>query len=271
MDGFKTNFDYPLIMGVINLDEQSFYENSRAQDLDGFMNRVEAQIKEGADIIDIGPTSSRPGASLSKASEELVKLKKYVPHLMRHFPRTCFSIDTYHSEVADYCLSEGFQILNDISASSLDDKLLKVCKSHEAVYILMHMRGNPKNMQEFTYYNDIVKEIGDFFELGLEKLKYFGISQVFLDPGFGFGKSLNDNFKLLKNLTKFKHYNCPLLVGLSRKTMIQKTLDVSAEEALNGTTAAHVLALEQGANILRVHDVREAKEAVKIWSVYAAV
>tara|TARA_Y100001954_G_scaffold173641_1_gene184491 strand:- start:166 stop:567 length:402 start_codon:yes stop_codon:yes gene_type:complete len=133
------------------------------------------------------------------------------------------------------------------------------------------MRGNPKNMQEFTYYNDIVKEIGDFFELGLEKLKYFGISQVFLDPGFGFGKSLNDNFKLLKNLTKFKHYNCPLLVGLSRKTMIQKTLDVSAEEALNGTTAAHVLALEQGANILRVHDVREAKEAVKIWSVYAAV
>ena len=133
------------------------------------------------------------------------------------------------------------------------------------------MRGNPTNMQESTYYNDIVKEIGDFFELGLEKLKYFGISQVFLDPGLGFGKSLNDNFKLLKNLTKFKHSNCPLLVGLSRKTMIQKTLDVSAEEALNGTTAAHVLALQQGANILRVHDVREAKEAVKIWSVYAAV
>tara|TARA_Y100001954_G_scaffold41261_1_gene42030 strand:- start:100 stop:501 length:402 start_codon:yes stop_codon:yes gene_type:complete len=133
------------------------------------------------------------------------------------------------------------------------------------------MRGNPENMQESTYYNDIAGEIDEFFELGLEKLQYFGISQVFLDPGLGFGKSLNDNFKLLKNLTKFKHYNCPLLVGLSRKSMIQKTLDVSAEEALNGTTAAHILALQQGANILRVHDVREAKEAVKIWSVYAAV
>ena len=142
----------------------------------------------------------------------------------------------------------------------------RLCEGSESVH-----PWNPKDMQESTYYEDIVGELDEFFEYALKKSMDFGVSQVILDPGLGFGKSLNDNFKLLKNLTKFKHHNCPILVGLSRKSMIQKTLEVSVDEALNGTTAAHILALEQGANILRVHDVREAKEAIKIWSVYATV
>ena len=258
-------------MGIINLDKASFYNGSRVLNEKDFLNRVEKMLAEGADIIDLGATSSRPGSSLSKADDELNKIIPLLNKLKTKWPKSIISIDTYHSEVARICIEEGANMINDISAGNIDSKIIDVCAQNNIPYVLMHMRGLPDSMQNETHYDSIIDDIIDFFELKINECNNKGLKQIILDPGLGFGKSIEGNYTILKKMTNFKALNYPLLMGLSRKSFIQKLIGVQADKALNGTTALHMLALDNGANVLRVHDVKEAKEIINIWKYYAAI
>ncbi|NND05438.1 MAG: dihydropteroate synthase [Saprospiraceae bacterium] len=256
----------PLVMGILNVTSDSFFDGGSYTDRTAFEARIEEMIREGVDIIDVGGMSSRPGSSLISHTEELKRVLPVIKHLHKVHPETIISLDTIHHQVADACLAEGAHIINDISAGSIDDKLLSIVAKYKAPYVLMHMQGVPDTMQKQPKYEDVLINVLDFLSARVASLMELGIIDIIIDPGFGFGKTIAHNYELLANLHVFKILDRPILCGISRKGMIQKVLDLPAEKALNGSTALHMVALEQGANILRVHDVHAAVECVHLFA-----
>ncbi|HXS56665.1 MAG TPA: dihydropteroate synthase [Hanamia sp.] len=257
----------PLVMGIININEDSFYAGSRTQNPDVIKSRVSQMLNEGADIIDIGAQSTRPGSTRVSAEDELKKLLPAIEMLMT-FPEIIISVDTYHSQVAQQTIDAGASIVNDISAGEMDNNMLPTVAKLNVPYICMHMKGLPETMQYNTNYENVVKEVLDYFIKKTEECKRAGINDVIIDPGFGFGKNISQNLLLLKSLAVFKMLGKPILAGLSRKSTIYKTLNIPVEESLNGTSVLNTIALQNGASILRVHDVKEAKQVVDLIAAY---
>ena len=253
-----------IVMGILNLTTDSFFDGGKYLCEKEIIKRCRTMLDEGASIIDIGAQSSRPGATQVSAKDELKKLLPIIKLLKNNFPSIIISIDTFWAETAHETILAGADIINDISAGEMDKNMFKVIAKHNAPYIIMHMQGTPQNMQKNPTYNNIVNEVVDYFDNKIKELKTLNISTIIIDPGFGFGKTLEHNYQLLNNLDAFKKFNLPLLVGASRKSMIYNLLDTNSEKALNGTSAINTIALQNGANILRVHDVKEAKECIKI-------
>ena len=266
--GVLMDFSTPRIMGIVNLTPDSFFGGSRFQTEKEILSQVEKMITEGADIIDLGAFSSRPNADLISFEEEKKRLLSPLQKLVQEFPSTVISVDTYRSKIAELSIYEGASIINDISGGDLDESMFETIAKLKVPYILMHMQGTPKTMQQNPEYEDVFKEIYKGFSEKLQKITALGANDVILDVGFGFGKTLKHNYTLLKKLNSFHSLQRPVIAGISRKGMIQKVIHTSASDSLNGTTAAHVLALQNGANILRVHDVNAAKEAIQIVSYY---
>jgi len=254
----------PLVMGIINATPDSFYEGSRFMGGEKILQQAAIMLKEGADILDIGGQSTRPGSIQLNEEEELSRIIEPLELLHKHFPEAIISVDTYYSKVVKEAVSAGASIVNDISGGNLDENMLSTVGKLRVPYICMHMQGKPQTMQREPHYENVTREVLDFFIKKMDDCKKAGIHDVIIDPGFGFGKTIKHNFELLKNFSVFKMLEKPLLAGISRKSTIYKTLGVSANDALNGTTVLNTIALLNGANILRVHDVKEAKEAVKL-------
>jgi dihydropteroate synthase len=268
IQGRLYSLEDPKIMGILNLTPDSFYDGGQFDSVSASIRQVEVMIQEGADMIDIGSMSSRPYRLEIPIEEELRRLQNIFPVLRKEFPKTIFSIDTYRSGIAEYTLSQGANMINDISGGRKDAQMLDIIAKYKVPYVLMHMLDRPETMQENPSYNNILIEIATFFQTQLDMCISKNIHDIILDIGFGFGKSLEDNYHLLKHLGYFSMLNYPILVGLSRKSMIQKVLNCDASQGLNGTTALHWEALRNGAKILRVHDVKEAKEVVKLFAEY---
>ena len=260
--------DKPLVMGIINLTQDSFYEGSRFTETSNVLNQVEKMINEGVDILDLGAQSTRPGSDRITAEEELKRLIPALGIIIKKFPGVIISIDTYYSKVAREVVSAGASIINDISGGSMDGKMIETVATLNVPYILMHMKGEPGTMQKNAEYYNVTREVLDYLIFKIAQLRKAGIHDIIIDPGFGFGKTLDHNFEILKNLFVFKILEAPVLAGLSRKSSIYKTLGTSADESLNGTTVMNTIALMNGAAILRVHDVKEAKEAIKLVEKY---
>ena len=258
--------EHPLVMGIINLTPDSFYEDSRADGADAVLRHTERMLEEGADIIDIGAQSTRPGSTMLTEEQELSRLSGIVDIVTDKFPEAIFSIDTYYSRVAALCVAAGASMINDITGGERDAAMMRTVAGLHVPYVCMHMRGNPETMHEHTSYDDVTKSVLDYFIMKIRQCREAGIKDVIADPGFGFSKNARQNFELLKNLRSLKILGVPLLAGLSRKSTIYKTLGVSAADALNGTTVMNTVALLHGADLLRVHDVKEAKEAIKLAS-----
>jgi dihydropteroate synthase len=259
--------DRPWIMGILNITPDSFYAGSRFSGSEEHIKQIaEKMVREGADILDVGGYSSRPGADEVSVDEELSRVLPAIEVIKKNNPETLISIDTFRAKVAKEAVRAGADIINDISSGDLDGEMINTVAGLQVPYIAMHMRGNPKNMQQKTYYDDILLEIAKFFAKKLELFTKAGIKDVILDPGFGFAKTLEQNYWILKNLSYFKIIQAPILVGISRKSMIYKKLDLTPEESLNATTALHMAALINGASILRVHDVKEAKQTVILYN-----
>ena len=258
--------DRPLVMGIINITPDSFYAGSRLQIMDDILKQAEKMIKDGASFLDIGAQSTRPGSELLSADEELTRIGQAVAEIHRRFPETFISIDTFHSKVAAETVAAGASIINDVSAGLIDANMLSVVASLQVPYVCMHMKGTPQNMQQDIYYENIVTDVLDFFVERIDRCKKAGILDIIIDPGFGFGKTIAHNFTLLKNLAAFTILEKPVLLGISRKSTIYKTLETTADKALNGTTVLNTIGIMNGASILRVHDVKEAVEAVTLIS-----
>lgn len=262
--GNLVDLSVPKVMGILNVTPDSFYDGGKLTSDSLILNQVEKMLTDGATFIDIGGQSSRPNAQFLTAKEELYRVVPIVELILKQFPDAFLSIDTFHSEVADVCISVGAAIINDISAGTLDEKMFEVIAKHQVPYVMMHMRGTPQTMQQLTDYDDLVKDILFYFSQKIVKARSFGINDLIIDPGFGFAKTVEQNFELLSKLELLQITDLPVLVGVSRKSMIYKTLDCSPEEALNGTTVLNTIALTKGASILRVHDVKEAVECVRL-------
>ncbi len=254
----------PKVMGIINVTPDSFFKGSRKNGLDEILHQAEQMLSEGATFLDIGGYSSRPGAEDISVEEELARVVEPVEEITKQFPEAIISIDTFRSQVAKKAIDAGASIVNDISAGHLDTGMLSAVAQMGVPYIAMHMRGTPQTMKEFTKYDDPISEVMKYFSSVLNDCNQLGIKDVIIDPGFGFAKTAEQSFDLLNKLDHFHHLNRPLLVGVSRKSMIYRALNSTAEEALNGTSVLNTVALLKGAAILRVHDVREAVEAVKL-------
>jgi dihydropteroate synthase len=254
----------PLVMGILNTSDDSFYEKSRFTQSDELLRQAEKMIRDGADMLDIGGQSSRPGAKLVGITEELGRVVPAIEAIGKNFPEAILSIDTFHAPVASAAVAAGAAMVNDISGGNLDQEMLALVASLQIPYICMHLKGDPQTMQTEANYKDLTAEVLDYFIEKIEACRTAGIRDLILDPGFGFAKTVRHNFELLQNLRIFKMLGCPVMLGLSRKSTIYKTLGVTAEEALNGTTVLNTIGLLQGADILRVHDVREAKEAIRL-------
>jgi len=253
-----------IVMGILNLTTDSFFDGGKYINEKQIISKCKSMLDEGATIIDIGAQSSRPGATQMSAKDELKKLLPIIKLLKNNFPSIIISIDTFWAKTAHETIEAGADIINDISAGEMDKNMFKVIAKHNAPYIIMHMQGTPQNMQKNPTYNNIVNEVVDYFDNKIKELKTLNISTIIIDPGFGFGKTVEHNYQLLNNLDAFKKFNLPLLVGASRKSMIYNLLDTNSEKALNGTSVINTIALQNGANILRVHDIKEAKECIKI-------
>jgi dihydropteroate synthase len=261
----------PIVMGVLNTTPDSFFAGSRISDEKMLLIHAEKMLSEGVSILDIGGMSSRPGAEIIDETEETRRVLPAIKAVAKAFPNAIISVDTIRASVAEAAIEAGAAIVNDISAGNLDEKMFVTVAKLNVPYILMHMKATPKTMQKEAIYEDITLEILDFFIEKIGILRGLGVKDIVVDAGFGFGKTVAQNFELLRKLSVFKILDCPILAGLSRKTMIWKTLDIEANDALNGTTAANMLALMQGAKILRVHDVKEAVEAIKIFDKYLGI
>ncbi|MEZ5004410.1 MAG: dihydropteroate synthase [Chitinophagales bacterium] len=255
----------PKVMGILNVTPDSFYDGGKFNQEETYLTQVEKMIGEGADFIDVGGMSSRPGADIISIEEELNRVITPIQKILKAFPDAIISIDTVHAEVARVAVDNGALMVNDISAGQLDDNMLTTVGRLNVPYIAMHIKGKPQSMQFNPTYENITLEILDYFIALLKKCKAAGIKDVIIDPGFGFGKTITHNFSLLHNLKDLDMLERPVLVGISRKSMIYKSLNISPDEALNGTTALHMVALQNGASILRVHDVKEAVECVQLW------
>lgn len=254
----------PLLMGIVNVTPDSFYDGGRHSEPGALEEHIERLLDEGADILDIGGYSSRPGASEVDVEEEWRRLRPALEHLRQHHPEAVVSVDTFRAEIARRAVDCGAGIINDISAGSLDADLLPTVAKLNVAYVLMHMRGTPADMQRQPIYKDVAVEVFDFLNAKLHELEELGVADVVVDPGFGFGKTLEDNYRLFGALRQFGALQRPLLVGISRKSMVYKLLNTSPEGALNGTTVLNTAALLAGADILRIHDVAAAKQAVEI-------
>jgi dihydropteroate synthase len=255
----------PWVMGVLNVTPDSFYEASRCDLTEKIENRVMQMLSEGADVIDIGAYSTRPGAAEVSAEEELARLKIGMAIVRRLAPDVLTSVDTFRADVAARCVEElGVNMVNDVSGGELDKDMFKTVARLRVPYVVMHMRGTPATMQQLTQYDDVTAEVLESLARKIDSLHQMGVADVIADPGFGFSKTVDQNYEMLSQLNAFTALDVPLLVGVSRKSMIYKYLDVTAGDALNGTTVLNTLALLQGAHILRVHDVKAASEAVKL-------
>ena len=254
----------PKVMGILNLTPNSFYDGGKFNDEKSVLQQVEKMLSEGATFIDIGAYSSKPNAEFISETEELNRLLPVLNSILKTFPKALISIDTFRSNVAKAALENGASMINDISAGSLDENMLQTIADFQVPYIMMHMKGNPQTMQSLAQYENITKEMLFYFSEKVAKARSFGINDLIVDPGFGFAKTVEQNFEVLNNLELFQMLELPILVGFSRKSMIYKTLETSAEFALNGTTVLNTIALQKGATILRVHDVKEAVECIKL-------
>jgi dihydropteroate synthase len=251
-------------MGIINSTPDSFYAGSRFSGMDAILAQCERMIRDGATIIDIGGQSTRPGSTPISAEEELQRVIGSIGAIHRQFPETFISVDTYYAVVAKEAVAAGASLVNDVSAGTMDELMIPVVASLQVPYVLMHMKGTPQTMQQEAHYDDVTKEVLDFFIHQTARLQKAGINDIIIDPGFGFAKTIAHNFELLRNLSVFRILERPILLGISRKSTIYKTLQVTSEEALNGTTVLNTVGLMNGAHILRVHDVKEAREAVML-------
>ena len=254
----------PKVMGVLNLTPDSFYDGNKFNNEKKILNQVEKMLNDGATFIDIGAYSSRPGATHISEDQEKSRIIGTVELLITEFPDANLSIDTFRSSIADECLNAGASIINDITASEYDSEILKIAHKHNAPYVMMHMKGMPQDMMKQNKYDNLIKDIIYYFSKKIEAARTAKVNDIIIDPGFGFSKNIDQNYDILKNLGLLKSLDLPILVGLSRKSMIYKLLKTTPELALNGTTSLNTIALLNGAKILRVHDVKEAMECIKI-------
>ena len=254
----------PKVMGIINLTPDSFYDGGKLTSKKEILLKAEKMLQEGATFLDLGAYSSRPGAQFVSEKEEIDRVLPVIKILLNEFPETLLSIDTFRSNVADESISAGASLINDISAGKLDDHMFKIIAQHQVPYVMMHMRGTPELMMKNTDYTDLTKEVLYYFSERIAKARSFGINDLIADPGFGFSKTLDQNYELFNDLELFRNLNVPLLLGISRKSMIQKKIKTTAANSLNGTTALHAIAIQKGASILRVHDVKEAFETINL-------
>jgi dihydropteroate synthase len=255
----------PKVMGILNVTPDSFFDGGRYQNEKKTLSQVERMLNDGASIIDVGGMSSRPGAKIISVEEELQRVVPVIDLIIKNFPQTVISIDTIRAKVAKKSVEHGASIINDISAGNIDSELFQTVADLGVPYILMHMKGTPETMQKNVQYDNIVLEVTDFMIKKIGELRELGVKDIILDAGFGFGKTVDHNYQLLKYMHQFQIMDLPILAGVSRKSMICKVLDIEPKDALNGTTALHLVALQQGAKLLRVHDVKEAVEVVKLW------
>jgi dihydropteroate synthase len=256
-------------MGILNITPDSFFDGGRYNKESEVFNRVEAMVEEGASIIDIGGYSTRPGSLDVSLEDELSRVIKFFSPIKKLFPTVLLSIDTFRAEVARQAVESGADIINDISGGTMDNEMFSMVARLKVPYILTHMKGTPQDMIKHAVYENILLEMTDYFQERIAMLRGMGVNEIMIDPGFGFAKTIDQNYHLLKNLNYFKIFNLPILVGISRKSMIHKKLNIDPGEALNGTSALNTIALMNGADILRVHDVKEAKEVIKLFkSVY---
>jgi dihydropteroate synthase len=264
--GQLIDLSIPKVMGILNVTPNSFFDGGKYSNEAELLNRVEKMLTEGATFIDVGAYSSKPNAEFVSEEEEISRIVPVVNLLQKHFPEIILSIDTFRAEVAKVCIENGAAIINDISAGILDNKMLETIAKYQVPYIMMHMKGTPQTMQTFTQYEDIIKEMLFYFSERIAAARAVGINDLIVDPGFGFAKTLEQNYIVLQKLELFQMLELPLLAGVSRKSMIYKTLEIDAEMALNGTTVLNTIALTKGAKILRVHDVKEAVECVRLFN-----
>jgi dihydropteroate synthase len=262
---FKQNCS-PLVMGILNVTTDSFFDGGKYNSEEAWLEQTKKMIDEGADIIDIGAYSTRPGAKVIQEHEELKQLTNVITSIRKKFPTILISADTFRASIAEKAVEAGANIINDISGGTMDNCMFETIAKLQVPYILMHIQGTPETMQANPQYKNVVEEMYDFFKERLIVLKELGVEKIILDPGFGFGKTVEHNYQLLKNLDKFQSLNCPILTGFSRKSMINKLLNITPKDALNGTSILNTIALEKEAKILRVHDIKQAKEVVKIYN-----
>ncbi len=262
--GNLVDLSSPKVMGILNITPDSFFDGGKYKNQKDILSQTEKMLLEGANFIDVGAYSSRPGAQHIYEEEELQRIVPVIDLLIKNFPGIIISVDTFRSKVAKETINNGAAIINDISGGNMDANMFRTVADLQVPYIIMHMLGTPQNMQKNPVYEDVTHELISFFADKINQLHQLKLNDVIIDVGFGFGKTSIHNFELLKNLSLFKSLDAPILAGISRKSMLYKTLDISAQEALNATTSANTIALLNGANILRVHDVKEAVEAIKI-------
>ena len=259
------SWEHPMVMGILNITPDSFFDGGQYQLQTDILKRCESILQEGAGIIDIGAYSSRPGADNVSGEEELKRLTTALEWIRKEYPNTIISVDTFRASVAeDVVKNFEVDIINDIAAGELDDKMFETVARLNVPYIMMHMKGNPQSMQQNPKYNNLIQEISTYLAEKVEQLSYLGVNDIIIDPGFGFGKTIDHNYQLLKEMRQLHLFQLPILVGVSRKSMIYKLLEVEPKDALNGTSVLNTVALLNGANILRVHDVKEAVECVKL-------
>ncbi|MEZ7504890.1 dihydropteroate synthase [Flavobacterium sp. Arc2] len=255
----------PKVMGILNVTPNSFFDGGKYNDERELLSQVNKMINDGATFIDIGAYSSKPNAEFVSEEEELGRIIPAIQIILKHFPDALLSIDTFRSEVAKACIENGAAIINDISAGNMDDAMFEIISKYNVPYIMMHMRGTPQTMQGMTNYEDIVKEMLFYFSEKINKARSLGINDLIIDPGFGFAKTMDQNYEVLRKIELFQLLELPLLVGVSRKSLIYKQLNSNAKDALNGTTVLNTIALTKGSHILRVHDVKEAMECIQLW------
>jgi len=266
--GKSLTFIKPLVMAIVNITPDSFYDGNKYGNINDVLRDVEEKIKQGADIIDIGAASSRPGATEVTAEEEWKRLENILNEVRKNFPGCFISVDTYRSSVAKNSFDLGVDIINDISGGNLDTMMFETIAKLQIPYVLMHMQGSPQTMQKSPVYKNVAEEVTHEFKLKISKLNDLGFNKIILDPGFGFGKTVEHNFILLKNIAELKNLGFPVLAGLSRKSMINRVIGTNPVTSLNGTTVLNTIALLNGSNILRVHDVIEAKQAIELVEFY---
>jgi dihydropteroate synthase len=267
--GNLLSLEQPRVMGILNITPDSFYEGSRKQDEQSIVKQAEKMLQDGADILDVGGYSSRPDAAHIPEEEEWRRVSAAVKAILKQFPQAILSVDTFRSQVARAAVEEGAGIINDISGGELDAAMFETVAGLQVPYIMMHLRGTPQTMKKLNRYENLLHEIFDYFAEKLNKLRALGVNDIIADPGFGFAKNISQNYELLRNMQYFRALGVPLLIGISRKSLIYKSLHTGPEEALNGTSVLNTISLMQGASILRVHDVREAVEAVKLYKLFS--
>lgn len=263
--GELIDLSIPKVMGILNVTPNSFFDGGKYKNEDEIISQVDKMLSEGATFIDIGAYSSKPSAEFVTEQEEIDRIVPAIELILKHFPKTLLSIDTFRAEVAKASIESGAAIINDIAAGELDEKMFEVIAYYNVPYIMMHMRGNPQTMQSLTQYDDITKEMLFYFSEKVKKARSLGINDLILDPGFGFAKTTDQNYEVMQKMELFNVLDLPVLAGISRKSMIYKILGNTPQEALNGTTFLNTIALTKGAKILRVHDVKEAMECVTLF------